>query len=125
MIFLIVVVSLIEFGAKIANNSDKQVTQAIFFEKESSQKNVTLAVASIYWDYANESDVMTFICFPFLIYFLRKNEVEEDSEQEDYCYAVLSKDSLDNLWEHRKHLCCLCEAQANAERERYDDHVAL
>ena len=61
----------------------------------------------------------------FLFDFLRKDEVEDDGQQEDHGHAVFSKDGLHNLRENGKEARGLGEAEANAERETDNDHIAL
>ena len=61
----------------------------------------------------------------FLFDFLRKDEVEDDGQQEYHGHAVFSKDGLHNLRENGKEARSLGEAEANAERETDDDHIAL
>ena len=40
------------------------------------------------------------LCF---IHVLRQHEVQDNSEQEDYCHAVIGKYGADNLWEDVEH----------------------
>ena len=58
--------------------------------------------------------VVILLCFFF---FFWNNEVEDHCNDEYYSDAVLGKDCLNDLWEDGEHLCCLCEAKADAERE--------
>lgn len=60
-----------------------------------------------------------------LLLLLREQQVEKYSEEEHNSDAVLCEHRAHNLGEYLEHLGSLREAEAHAERETHDNHVAL